>query len=47
LVGFQAHDIKKLLRWRPEAFMDYFHNLVVLADRHSDAIVAAGEMPAF
>jgi hypothetical protein len=47
-LGFQAHEIKKLLRWRPEAFMDYFHNLVVLADdRHSDAIVAAGEMPAF
>jgi len=46
-LGFQAHEIKKLLRWRSEAFMDYLRNLVILADRHSAAVVAAGEMPAF
>ena len=46
-VNITCHEIKKLLRWRSEAFMEYLRNLVVLADRHSAAVVAAGEMPAF
>jgi hypothetical protein len=45
--GFAAHEIKFLLRWKSEAFMDYLRNLAVTAERQNTAVAEADNMPEF
>ena len=46
-MGFKAHDIQSLLRWKSQAFLTYLRNLVIVADRHARALTDASQMPAF
>jgi hypothetical protein len=46
-MGYQAHQIKFLLRWKSDAFMDYLRNLAVLCDAHHQHMDAAAAMPFF
>lgn len=43
--GFSAHDIQHLLRWRSTSFLDYLRNLVILTERHNQAISDLSVMP--
>jgi hypothetical protein len=45
--GFAAHEIKFLLRWKSEAFMDYLRNLAITAERQNTAVADADDMPEF
>ena len=44
-LGFQGHEIKKLLRWKSNAFMTYLRNLVILSERQNQALAAAAHLP--
>ena len=46
-MGIKGHDIKKLLRWKSNAFMDYLLNLVILGERHNQAVADAADFPCF
>ena len=46
-LGFHSDDIQKLLRWHSDAWKDYTRDLAVVAQRHSNAIVDAGQLPCF
>jgi hypothetical protein len=44
-MGFSAHDIKMLCRWKSEAFMDYLRNLVYVTERVNQAWTDASLIP--
>ena len=46
-LGFTEAQIKFLLRWRSNAFMDYLRNVAILAQKQMQAIDQAGAMPHF
>jgi hypothetical protein len=46
-LGFNAEQIKQLLRWRSMSFMKYLRNLGFLAMKQNKAISEVGEMPNF
>ena len=46
-MGFEGYEIKRLLRWKSDAFMDYLRNLTVLAQRQNRAITDATTIPCF
>jgi len=45
--GFTDIQIKHLLRWRSDAFVEYLRNLAALSDQQTRAIDEAGAMPNF
>jgi hypothetical protein len=46
-LGFNAEQIKQLLRWRSMSFMKYLRNLGFLAMKQNKAISDVGQMPNF
>jgi hypothetical protein len=46
-MGFEDHEIKKLLRWKSDAWMVYTRNLVIVTKRHNRAVYEASLMPIF
>jgi hypothetical protein len=46
-VGFSAAQIKFLLRWKSDSFMEYLRNLGVLSRQQNQAIADAATMPNF
>ncbi len=46
-MGFDAPQIKHLLRWRSDAFMDYLRNSPVLSNRQREAFDQLAAMPHF
>ena len=43
--GFSATQIKFLLRWRSDAFMEYLRNIAVLSEQQNQALNRLTEMP--
>jgi hypothetical protein len=43
--GFTETQIKHILRWKSNCFMDYLQNLLIIADRHNWAFDEASGMP--
>jgi hypothetical protein len=43
--GFTETQIKHILRWKSNCFMDYLQNLLIIADRHNRAFDEASGMP--
>jgi hypothetical protein len=46
-MGFLPHEIQLILRWKSETWRDYTRNLVMVAQRHSQAVTDANTMPVF
>lgn len=44
-MGYTGTEIKFLLRWRSDTFMDYLRNMTILSERHAETIDKASVMP--
>ncbi|KAG7373857.1 hypothetical protein IV203_012952 [Nitzschia inconspicua] len=46
-LGFEEHEIEKLLRWKSKMWQLYTRNLCVISQKHNKAIFDASTMPQF
>ncbi|KAG7339164.1 hypothetical protein IV203_020107 [Nitzschia inconspicua] len=46
-LGFEEHEIEKLLRWKSKTWQLYTRNLCVISQKHNKAIFDASTMPQF